>query len=359
MNDIPAPGAARTSLPADAMLNVGAGDDVKSGAGDLAAAPPAIAANWPSHFPVARYRLDFTVERPLDLPEYAGSALRGAFGHALRRAACVTDLPDCSACSLYRTCPYPAVFETPPPLAYARRVLSNVPQAFVVEPPPWGERLHASGSALVFHLVLIGPALAHLPLVLLAWRRALQAGLGPQRGTARLERVFVEGEAEPLLSSPDGRLRPHPQQIVLPVPGQVPLQVPAQVEIVFDTPLRLQRNGQVLGPADLTPRDLLLALLRRTAHLIELQLAGTLDVDFTALAAHAGTVAGEHRLVWRDWARHSNRQQQRMVLGGAVGRWILQGDLAPFWPLLHLGQWLHVGKNATFGLGRYRILDAG
>jgi hypothetical protein len=321
---------------------------------DVAASlPTAIAANWPSAFPVARYRLEFTVDRPIDLPEYAGSALRGAFGHALRRAACVTDLPDCSACALYRTCPYPAVFETPPPLAYARRILSNVPQAFVVEPPPWGERVHASGSPLVFHLVLIGPALAHLPLVLLAWRRALQAGLGPQRGSARLEQVFVEGEAEPLLAAPDSRPRPHAQHIALPVPSQVP----AQLEIVFDTPLRLQRNGQVLSSGDLVPRDLLLALMRRTAHLIELQLGGTLDVDFAALAAHAGTVAGEHRLVWRDWARHSNRQQQRMVLGGAVGRWTLQGDLAPFWPLLHLGQWLHVGKNATFGLGRYRILE--
>jgi CRISPR/Cas system endoribonuclease Cas6 (RAMP superfamily) len=44
-----------------------------------------------------------------------------------------------------------------------------------------------------------------------------------------------------------------------------------------------------------------------------------------------------------------------MVLGGAVGSWTLAGDLAPFWPLLYLGQWLHVGKSATFGLGRYRL----
>jgi hypothetical protein len=42
-----------------------------------------------------------------------------------------------------------------------------------------------------------------------------------------------------------------------------------------------------------------------------------------------------------------------MVLGCAVGRWMLRGDLAPLWTLLVLGQWLHVGKNATFGLGRY------
>jgi hypothetical protein len=44
-----------------------------------------------------------------------------------------------------------------------------------------------------------------------------------------------------------------------------------------------------------------------------------------------------------------------MALGGAVGTWHLEGELAPFIPLLHLGQWLHVGKNATFGLGRYTL----
>ncbi|MBS0505962.1 MAG: CRISPR system precrRNA processing endoribonuclease RAMP protein Cas6 [Proteobacteria bacterium] len=34
----------------------------------------------------------------------------------------------------------------------------------------------------------------------------------------------------------------------------------------------------------------------------------------------------------------------------------LHGDLAPFAELLHLGQWLHVGKNATMGLGGYRLM---
>ena len=100
----------------------------------------------PLTFPAARCRLEFTTEQPIHLPEYAGSALRGAFGHALRRAACVTREPDCSACALYRSCPYPAIFETPPPLHYARRTLSNVPQPFVVEPPPWGERTHPAAA---------------------------------------------------------------------------------------------------------------------------------------------------------------------------------------------------------------------
>ena len=306
-------------------------------------------------FPAARYRLEFTTEQPIHLPEYAGSALRGAFGHALKQIACVTRERDCKACALYRSCAYPAIFETPPPLSYARRKLSNVPQPFVVEPPPWGERAHAAGSPLAFTTVLIGPALDQLPLVLMAWRRALQLGLGPQHGTARLLRVFVEGDDEPVLANAAAGVRPHAQHLPLPPPNPPPNPPPSSVTLIFDTPLRLQRGGQLLGVGELAPHDLLRALLRRVAELVELQLGGSMDVDFAALSAHAATITGQHQLTWRDWTRQSNRQQQRMVLGGAVGRWTLQGDLAPFWPLLHLGQWLHVGKNATFGLGRYRM----
>lgn len=305
-------------------------------------------------FPVARYRLAFVTERPIRLPEYAGSALRGAFGHALRHSACVTGARDCADCALYRRCAYPAIFDSPPPLDYARRTLTHVPHPFVVEPPPWGDCNYASGSGFGFDLVLIGPALKQLPLVLLAWRLALQTGLGPQQGSARLQQVFVDDDAEPVLSNPAGPLRPHAQALSLPGAQDAP----AAVTLVFDTPLRLQSNGRALGLAELTPRELLMALLRRVAQLVELQLGGRLDVDFSALKAQAARITGVPDLAWRDWTRHSSRQQQHMVLGGAVGRWTLRGDLAPFWPLLHLGQWLHIGKNATFGLGRYRLEPA-
>ena len=32
-----------------------------------------------------------------------------------------------------------------------------------------------------------------------------------------------------------------------------------------------------------------------------------------------------------------------------------RGDLAPFHEFLALGELLHLGKNATFGLGRYHL----
>jgi len=304
----------------------------------------------PDPFPVARYRLEFETERPIRLPEYAGSALRGVFGHALKRLACVTRERDCKACALYRSCPYPAIFKTPPP-PDARRIYSEIPHPFVVEPPPWGERDHAAGAPLHLHLVLIGPALQQLPLVLMAWQRALEVGLGPTEGTARLQRVWAEDHPQPVLADPRGRLREHQSRVELPAPDHAP----AEVTLEFTTPLRLKRDGHALGVGSLTPQDVLMALVRRIADLCELQLGMRPGWDFAALKRAAARVQGDKQLAWRDWTRYSNRQQQPMTLGGAVGRWRLTGDLRPFWPLLHLGQWLHVGGKATFGLGRYSL----
>ena len=77
-----------------------------------------------------------------------------------------------------------------------------------------------------------------------------------------------------------------------------------------------------------------------------------------AAVALAEQVDDERQLRWFDWTRYSSRQQQEMALGGVVGQWHLHTNadtLEQLWPWLWLGQWLHVGKNASFGLGGYRL----
>ncbi len=51
----------------------------------------------------------------------------------------------------------------------------------------------------------------------------------------------------------------------------------------------------------------------------------------------------------------ATRQQQEMTLGGVIGDWKLRGDLNELLPWFWLGQWLHVGKNATMGMGWYSL----
>ena len=97
--------------------------------------------------PVARYRLRFTAGEPLRLPAYAGSAWRGAFGHALKRLVCVTREPRCPDCLLYRSCAYPYLFETPPDPAVALlRKYPAAPHPFLLRPPADTRRPLAAGE---------------------------------------------------------------------------------------------------------------------------------------------------------------------------------------------------------------------
>ena len=101
-----------------------------------------------------------------------------------------------------------------------------------------------------------------------------------------------------------------------------------------------------------------MALVRRTNLLAEFHGDGPLLENFASLLAATAEICDEKQLVWRDWTRYSSRQQQKMVLGGVIGEWTLEGPLGPFSHFLDIGQWLHVGKEAAFGLGRYQLTTA-
>ncbi|MDR1647238.1 MAG: CRISPR system precrRNA processing endoribonuclease RAMP protein Cas6, partial [Zoogloeaceae bacterium] len=295
---------------------------------------------------------DFLVETPLFLPAYAGSTLRGAFGGAFRAASCIARQKTCDACPLMHSCPYAIVFETRPPekAVGLLQKFSHVPHPYVIEPPQWGERNYAPGERLSFHLVLAGRAIAQLALIIHAFTRAFLRGVGKGEGTARLETVTHLGEAaRVILDGSQGALLEHDMTLpAAPVLGDV-------ARLDFTSPLRLQRNGHPIDARQLVARDLLMALVRRVALIHEFHGAGPLALDFTKLAGQAEKVESEKDLRWRDWMRYSSRQQQKMALGGVVGAWTLRGDLAPFAEFLHLGEWLHVGKEATFGLGGYLL----
>lgn len=312
----------------------------------------------PDAFPLARYRLEWRVTAPVRLPDYAGSMLRGAFGHALRSLACMTRAKACDGCELMSGCPYSALFAPPAPAEHTLQKFSQVPVPYVIEPPEWGARALAEDETFSFNLVLVGRALRELPLVILAWRRALGRGIGAGDGKGELVRVVHCGEgADEEIHRPEtGVLLAHEQKVSLTDTATTEMR---RVALRFHTPLRLQQNGRALPPEKLDARTLLMALARRASLLAEFHCGTPLIEDFSALATACTGIRQEKNLVWRDWTRYSSRQQQKMALGGVIGDWRLEGELAPFHPLLRLGQWLHVGKETAFGLGRYTLEACG
>lgn len=304
--------------------------------------------------PVARYRFAFRMRDTLRLPDYAGSLLRGQFGAALRRTACMTGAKTCAGCPLLATCPYPAIFEAPAPRDHALQKFSQIPNPYVIEPPALGTRAVAAGEELSFGMVLVGRALDQLPLIVYALQRALRHGLGEERARGELQDIVWEcGErAESVWDAAGGRVRAHEPSLDVPAFDDC-----TSACLRITTPLRLQDNGRPLRPHELSPRKLATALVRRVALLFELHAdRPALGAQAPQLARHAETLADERALTWYDWSRYSSRQRQAMTLGGVLGTWTLRGEVAPLLPWLWLGQWLHAGKNATMGMGGYRLV---
>lgn len=314
-----------------------------------------------STLPIARYRLTVRMREPLELPHYAGSLLRGQFGAALRRVACMTRQPTCSGCPLQTTCPYARIFEAPAPPkgSHTLQNFSQIPNSYVIEPPPPGARFLQAGESFAFHTVLIGHARDQLALIIFAWQRALAQGLTKSRSPADLlavEWIAPDDTAHAIWHRDTPVLLDHPATLELP---HAPPSLGESLTLDIHTPLRLQHQGHPLRVKQLTPRALIAALARRTALVMEFHADqpdwGQAVPELVQLADGLGH---EHALHWHDWTRYSSRQQQEMTLGGVLGRWTLHGDskmLADLWPWLWLGQWLHVGKNATMGMGAYRL----
>lgn len=319
-----------------------------------AAPPEPLFAGTALPLAVSRYRLRFIAQEPLRLPAYAGSAWRGAFGHALKRLVCVTRAPRCPDCLLYRSCGYPYLFETPPdPAVAVLRKYPAAPHPFLLRPPTDTRRPLAAGAETTLDLNLFGHGHRYLPYILHALGQAAERGLGTDRGRLALAEVLQQiAVGWVSIHQPDGPLTPLPFAIPQPPP------CPERLMLIIETPLRLAVGNDRVTPETFRFTHLFGSLLRRISLLIAFHGDQSLEVDFAALARAADTVPLiATRLRWRDWSRYSTRQRTTVPMGGLVGEIELDGTgLEPFWPWLWLGQWTHAGKGAVMGLGGYRIV---
>ncbi len=297
------------------------------------------------------------------LPAYKGGVLRGGFGITFKRIVCIyPSLPPCRECSLLYRCPYPAVFETPPPPdSEVLRTHEAIPQPFVLWPPEDERTDYAPGQHLRFRLTLIGQGIAALPYFIVTFQRLGELGLGPNRARYRLLRV---DEVDPRDASWEAIWRENGGatggggQIMDAVTllAAFPPQEVASLSLDFLTPTRLKYDGQVLRRAPAF-HVVVRTLLRRLSSLSYFHGGQRWEIDYRGWIEQAQAVETVgNEIGWVDWERYSTRQHQSMDFGGIVGQVTYAGEgLGAFLPLLRLGEWVHVGKGTVFGQGRYRL----
>ena len=312
--------------------------------------------------PLARYRFRFRATGAMRLPNYSGSAWRGAFGHSLKKLVCVTREPQCEPCLLYRSCIYPYIFETPPDPSIGKlRKYNAVPHPFVLCPGDTMRGELAEDTEHDLDVTLFGNGNRHLPYIIHALDRTAQRGIGKQRGILELIEVRQRVQAEWLsIYQPGGNLQPQPAACI-----SLP-DCPTSFKIRLLTPLRIKVGEHLVTPDSFTFKALFSTLLRRTSLLTAFHTDTPLETDFVALTRTAQAIPISHcELRWHDWIRYSSRQDSLMRLGGLLGTVAFEtragprfdsNELTPFWPYIWLGQWTHAGKSTSMGLGKYEII---
>lgn len=303
------------------------------------------------NIPVNTFRFSFKADGTIRLPKYPGSAWRGAFGHALKKTVCVVRNTPCTACLLKTACTYTYIFETsPPPTTEKLRKYSTVPHPFVLQFPQ-AEALDKLCYQL--DIILFGHGQRYLPFIIHAFQKAGQDGIGGHRQQfelIKIDEINATGSKKTIYKA--GELTPQN-------PGEYPTipEMPKEVDIFFHTPLRIKQDGKNITPREFNFATLFSTLLRRISLISYFHTDTPLEIDFASLTQLAKKVEWTTKnLEWYDWTRYSSRQETEMNMGGIIGRAKLhmQG-LEEFWPYLWLGQWTHVGKGTSMGMGAYTI----
>lgn len=314
---------------------------------------------WAERLEVTRLGFELVVERPIKLPEHPGSMLRGAVGWALKGMVCMVEDGDCGRCRLRPGCPYARVFEPArPPGVGAFRGEAQVPPPYVIGKTDRNREL-AAGDRFRFELVLIGSAAGLAGHVVEAVEEAARAGLGAWRVPAR-----VAGAVER-----NGRVVPLDRaRLAAGLRGETVRELASrarggdwrEVEIRFETPARIVAGGRIrVRP---TGPEVLRALLRRVGALAAYWGGGPVAREEWEPPARSveGLEWEAHDVRWVQSERWSNRQRRKTPLGGVLGTYVFRGEeLGRLWrPWLAAGEAVHVGKQASFGLGRFRLKAA-
>lgn len=294
-------------------------------------------------------KIVFTVTFAEDcvLPRNKASAIRGGMGEMLLRANCVRDR-DCENCDFESEC---IVRRT----MYSR---FDIKPDFVTTGESIGYVLECEdhrkefsmGDRMNFTLILFGKTIVYFNQFLQAFAMLGVSGLG--RNNARFAITSVRNpDGGHIL---DGNSVNMANYRIESIGDYVErrlesMDYPIHNRIVFQSPLTLKHMGEFIQEFEIEP--IINAVLRRLYMLDCFEGMNIKkhppDFDIPVITEQ------EHTFVSID--RYSNRQGSRMSLKGIKGEIKLDDIGEEALAVLLAGELIHIGKNTSFGFGKYIV----
>ncbi len=311
---------------------------------------------------ISYIKTEFVIEpiEELHLPFFKGSTFRGVFGNTFRKVTCTLKRLKCENCILKSSCIYSYIFETPPivqsPILNMDKY-KTVPHPFILEPPLHNGRLYKKGEEIKFSLIIIGKAINYFPFFVYTFEKCGEFGMGKGRGKFFLKKV--QDDKEILYDHLSKNIK-SPRKKILEISESIELKEDKQniesITINILTPIRIKHERKLL--TELYFFVLIKSLMLRL-NLIHYFHCEERDLTWAykdIIEEAKKIIIKESNIRWFDWSRYSSRQGTKMKLGGIIGKITYEGRIKPYMEILKAGEIFHVGKNTTFGLGKYEII---
>ncbi|MCR4640603.1 MAG: CRISPR system precrRNA processing endoribonuclease RAMP protein Cas6 [Lachnospiraceae bacterium] len=299
---------------------------------------------------VGKYRFILQMENACHLPEHKSSALRGGMGEMLLQMNCIRDRK-CDHCPYEEECIIRRIM-------YSKmRIRPDFMSAgdsvgYVIDCEDRREEF-AAGDELVFDLLLFGRSQVYLGEILRAFKRLGRYGLGKDNAEYTIksvrgyygEWICEEGKIHPEKAFPlkigeyvAGRKRKFRTQN-------------SELRLRSATPLSLKFGGEIVKEFH---ADAILRACERRLYMLNCYEGidcGRIETEepWPEICSQKSEYTGV--------LRFSSTHGEKIRLEGVTGEAILRGVTEKQLELLFAGELIHVGKNSSFGFGRYSIAE--
>ena len=299
-------------------------------------------------------KLHFTIAFLEDsrLPKDKVSALRGGMGEMLLRTNCVRDR-QCEICDFESECIVQRTlyskFEKKPEF-----VTTGGSVGYVLECEDYREDFN-SGETLDFYLILFGKSIVYFNQYVQALHTmGEQCGIGKYH--ARFRVVGIRNtEGQPILKERSVNMNQYIVHILYDYVMFRKMQfdvTKSENIIIFDTPLTLKYQKEFQQEFQMVP---ILNAIRRRIYMLNCFEGIESDLLYNYENSMIPEILQqEHHMV--HVCRYSTRKNEKMILKGIKGYIVLPGLPQDVTELLLAGELIHIGKNTSFGFGRYHLI---
>ena len=294
-------------------------------------------------------KLYFTISFIEDsmLPVHKVSALRGGMGEMLLRANCISDRA-CSTCDFEKECivrrtMYSKFDEKPGYVTNGESI------GYVLECENY-EIYFSKGDTLSFNLILFGKTIVYFNQYLQAFYTLGMCGIGA--GHAKFIITSIKNTCfQDIFKGNDIIMKNYQVRTISQyVDHRMKKTTGTEKTMFFQTPATLKYQGEFLQEFCI---DAIISAVKRRIHMLDYfeGIHNDFYHDYQVTVPEVVSQQQKHVKV----RRYSSRQGA-MFLHGITG-FVQLKELSPdTLPLLLAGELIHIGKNTSFGFGRYQVV---